>query len=305
MKRAVALILPLILLLGFAACRHQEEVQAEEGYLLYFRADLERAGGADAITGVRVDLGLDEDASTADIARAMIQQLIEGAGGVYSPLPEGTELQSISIKGRRAYVDFNIRYASLTGMALSLADYCTTLTLTQLEEISSVTITANGRELPYRSSQVLQEGDVLLSTMEDVIDSVAVQLYFVTEDGALQPEERVLELYEGELLAEKLISALLEGPQEKDLYPIIPEGFVVNAIRVENRTCYLSLPEQSIASLPEDLRQQELVLQSIAYSIYSMDGVDELRIIVDGQEVSRFGQVPVEKVAIRPDAMPD
>ena len=304
MKRAAALILPLILLLGFAACRHQEEVQGEEGYLLYFRADLERAGGADAIIGIRVDLGLGEEAAAAEIARAMVQQLIEGAGGVDSPLPDGTELQSITIKGRRAYVDFSLRYASLTGMDLSLADYCVTLTLTQLEEISAVSITANGRELPYRGSQVLQEGDVLLSTMEDVIDSVAVKLYFVTEDGELAPEERMLELYEGELLAEKLIFALLEGPQERDLYPVIPEAFTVNTIRVENRTCYLSLPAQSIEALPEEAWQQEQILQSIAYSIYSMDGVDELRIIVDGQEVTHFGQVPVEDISIRPDTVP-
>ena len=140
MKRAAALILPLFLLLGFAACRHQEEIQAEEGYQLYFCADLEKAGGADAITAVQVDLDLEEDASAEEIARAMIQQLIDGAGGVTSPLPEGTELQSLSIKGRRAYVDFNFRYASLTGMDLSLADYCVTLTLTQLEEISAVSL---------------------------------------------------------------------------------------------------------------------------------------------------------------------
>ena len=145
---------------------------------------------------------------------------------------------------------------------------------------------------------------MLLSTMEDVIDSVVVQLYFATEAGNLQPEERVLELYEGELLAEKLISALLDGPQEEDLYALIPEEFIVNTIRVENRTCYLSLPAESVMLLPEDVRQQELILQSIAYSIYSMEGVDELRIIVDGQEVSQFGQVPVEEFAFRPDRLP-
>ena len=300
-KRYAALLLPLVLLVVMTLLHRQEE-QPAGGYLLYFLSDLEQSGGGDALMGVDMDLELPEGASAVEKAAAIIQHLIAGVGGQGSPFPEGTELQSISIRGQRAYVDFNARYASLTGIDLSLADYCVTLSLTQLEEISAVSITANGREITYRDNQVLMEGDVLLSNMEDVIESVAAVLYFVNEEGELASENRVLELYEGDTLAEELLSALLEGPQEQDRYPIIPEEFVITAVWVEDRTCYLSLPQQSIDSLPEKTVWQERILESIAYSIYdSIDTVDEIRILVGGKEVTDFGKVPVESVSIRPD----
>ena len=301
MKRTVVLVLPLLLLLAAALFYRQEERPAGE-YLVYLLAEPDAAAGGDALRGVNLDLELPEDAAAVDRATAIVEQLVAGVGGQGSPFPEGTQLQSLSIRGQRAYVDFNARYAALTGIDLSLADYCVTLSLTQMEEISAVTITAGGREIAYRGDQVLMEGDVLLSNMEDVIDSVPAVLYFADEEGNLAAEERVLELYEGDTVAEELLSALLEGPQERDRYPLLPETFTVAAVRVEDRTCYLSLPGQSVDSLPEDAGQQERVLQSIARSIYdSIETVDELRILVDGKEVTAFGKVPVASVAFRPD----
>lgn len=62
-------------------------------------------------------------------------------------------------------------YGGLSGVALTLADYAVTLTLTQLPEISTVSVTVRGRELGYRGSQVFAPDDVLLSTTEDVVDT--------------------------------------------------------------------------------------------------------------------------------------
>ena len=60
-----------------------------------------------------------------------------------------------------------------------------------------MTITAAGRDLFYRDSAVLMSRDGLLSSMEDVIGTVPVTLYFRSEEGDIVPEERLLELYEG------------------------------------------------------------------------------------------------------------
>ena len=143
--------------------------------------------------------------------------------------------------------------------------------------------------------------DVLFSDMEDVIETVPVLLYFQDADGMLVPEEQVLELYEGQTLAESLISALLAGPADRELSAIIPADFVVNGIRVENRICYLSLPALTLETLPEETAQQTMLLQSIASSIYSMDTVDEICILADGEELEYFGVVPVDLIRFRPD----
>ncbi len=302
MRKWAILLLAVLLALAAAACGHQEQEGEEGDYLLYGLAGEDEAAGGDAIQAVSVDLDVAEDAPVTEIAEVLVEKLCEGAGAVSSPLPENVSLNSIRIQGRRAYVDFSSRYATLTGIELSLADYCVTLTLTQMEEISAVSITAGGRELPYRDSQVFMEQDVLLGSMTDVIETVEVELYFLGEDGALTPESRKLELYEGQSLAESLMLALMEGPKNDQLSALLPENFVINGIWVESRTCYLSLSSRVVERLPEDKESQELILASIANSIYSMDGVDELRLLVDGVESDTFGQVFVTPYTFRPES---
>lgn len=301
MRKWIALLLAALLALPAAACTRREPAGEEGDYLLYGLAGEKEAAGGDAIQAVPVDLSLPEDASVTEVAQALMERLCQGAGEVSSPLPENVTLNSIRIQGRRAYVDFSVRYAALTGIDLSLADYCVTLTLTQIEEITAVSITAAGRELPYRATQVLMEQDVLLSGMTDIIETVEVTLYFSREDGALVPEARTLELYEGQSVAESLMAALLEGPREDELTALLPENFVINGVWVEGRTCYLSLSARTLERLPESAEDQEQILASIAWSIYSMEGVDELRLLVDGQESNLFGQIPLDAYAIRPE----
>ena len=84
------------------------------------------------------------------------------------------------------------------------------------------------------------------------------------------------------------------------LAALLPAEFTISGVRVEEGTCYLSLPGRSIEVLPADPAEQRLMLQSIAWSLYSLDAVEELRILVDGQEVETFGQVPTEEFLFRP-----
>ena len=294
-RRCSAWLAVLILLVMAVGCAAESEETAGE-YLLYVPAEGRSVAGADAIAPLQTDLDVAENAGLAEKATAVVEQIIACGGDLW----KGIELRGITIKGRRAYVDFSASYARLTGIQLSLADYCVTLSLTQLEGLSSVTITAGGRELSFRDSQVMMEKDVLLSTMDDVIQTVAVNLYFADGNGQLVAEQRYLELYEGQTLAESIIGALLEGPQEQELNAVIPAGFEINGVRIENRVCILSLPGYSLELLPEDEAQQRLILQSIAKTLYDREIIDELHIMVDGEECTYFGKIPTEEVQFRP-----
>ena len=294
MRKWMGLLLAALLVLGAAGCVAAQP-EKETGYQIYQLANPQSAAGADAITAVLTALPVAEDAPLEERAQAIVEAVLD-TGGVW----EEIELRSVVIQGHRAYVDLSRRYGSLTGIQLSLADYCITLSLTQQEELSSVTITAGGQELPYRTSQVLMEQDVLLSTMDDVIETVSVSLYFADEDGQLTAEQRTLEVYEGETLAESTMRALLEGPQERELHAIIPDGFQINSVRVEEGVCILSLPSSALELLPEETEAQEQILLSIAKTIYSWGTVDEIQLLVDGEPSSFFGQVSMDEVQFRP-----
>lgn len=300
MKKLTAALLALALLLS--ACARTEEEPAEEGYLLYFLAEEDACQGDDKLQGVYELLDLPPEAPLADTARAVVERLLLGPreADLASPIPAGVELLSLEVRDRRALVDFSSAFSQLEGIELAMADYCLTLSLTALEGISAVSVTAGGRALGQQPKQVFTRQDVLLSAMDDVLKTVDVTLYFLDGDGVLTGEGRTLAIYEGQSLADNLISALLEGPQDRELTRAVPEDFQIDFVRVENGVCTVSIAAASLEALPEDERQQQMILWSLAESLYSMEAVSELRLFSGGEELTLFGGVPVDTVAVRP-----
>lgn len=300
-KRRMSLLASLLVLLTACSAPAGPE-QGTEGVLVYYLLPEEEARGADRIGARWESLALPEGADDLTEARAVVERLMAGPGdeSMYSPLPEGVELLGLELRDRTAYVDFSGEIRDLSGVELALADYCLTLSLTALDSVRAVTVTAQGRPLGQQPKQVFYERDVLLSDMGDVLQTVEVSLYFLNADGALAAEKRMLSLYEGQTLAEALVAALLEGPESRELLRAVPEGFAINYVRVDSGVCYLSLPASSLALLPQDGQTQQMILWSLADSLYSIDSVEEIRLLADGEELKLFGSIPVESVAVRP-----
>lgn len=300
-KRRMSLLASLLVLLTACSAPAGPE-QGTEGVLVYYLLLEEEARGADRIGARWESLALPEGADDLAEAQAVVERLMAGPEdeSMYSPLPEGVELLGLELRDRTAYVDFSGEIRDLSGVELALADYCLTLSLTALDSVRAVTVTAQGRPLGQQPKQVFYERDVLLSDMGDVLQTVEVSLYFLNADGALAAEKRMLSLYEGQTLAEALVAALLEGPESRELLRAVPEGFAINYVRVDSGVCYLSLPASSLALLPQDGQTQQMILWSLADSLYSIDSVEEIRLLADGEELKLFGSVPVESVAVRP-----
>ncbi len=301
MKKTIGGLLALSLLLTACAIR-QETVGEEDGYLLYFLAETDEARGGDLIRSSYERLDLAEDASLEEQATAVVERLIAGSetGDLRSPLPRGITLLSLTIQDRRVTVNLSSGFAQLSGVELTLADYCLTLSLTALEGISAVAVTAQGREVGQQPKQIFYERDVLLSDMGDVLQTVEVTLYFLNSQGALEGEKRTLEIYEGQTVAENLIVALLAGPENRELTKVIPDDFMINSVRVDEGICYVNISAESLAALPEDEATQCLILWSLSDSLYSIETIQGLRFLSNGEELAYFGQVPVETVAVRP-----
>ena len=285
MKKIPLFILALLAaLVAFASCAKSAQEDEESGYALYFLSDLDASGGGDAIAASSVRFTPDETMSTEDCVRALMELLLAGPdeAALHSPIPEGTALLSRRVSGRRAEIDLSAQYARLSGIDLSLADYCITLTLSQLPNVNAVSITANGSELPYRKTQVLLSADTLLSSRESGLRPITVQLYFLdSETGELRAEQQTLALYEGQTRVNALLEALAQGPEDDSLISLLPEDFSVVSSRIENGVCYLSIPAN--VSLPEDEGTRALLFGSLEKSILSLSGVDEVQILIEGE----------------------
>ena len=293
-------ILLLALLPVLWACgAGPEELEQERRTPIYYLSPGAKTQGSDMIQSSMEPLP--EGAPLQKTAEAVVTHLLAGPsrGDLASPLP-GVELLGLEIRDHRAYVDLSSGVNRLSGIDLTLADYCLTLSLTQLEGINSVSITAEGRPIGQQPKQIFYEWDVLLSSMDDVLQTVEVTVYFLNSDSALTGEQRILELYEGQTLAENVIAALLEGPRSKELSRVLPEDFQVNSVRMENGVCYVNLPAAALEALPPDEDLQRKMLWSLTDSLYSIDSIEELRLLADGEELANFGLVPLDSALVRP-----
>lgn len=279
-KCLVAAILALCMLAGCGVAAVRGE---RDGLRLYYAAPLETHRGGDAIDSVTVGWEhISEDGDTATQATEALALLAEyQKDGFQSPLPAGTTLRSVTMKGSTAWVDLSGSYSQLSGMALTIVDYCVALTLTQLEGIYAVHITVNGQELAYRDNNVFLAGDVLLTSMDDVVRTLTARLHFPDGSGAIVEEERLLTQYEGQSAADVVLSALIEGPSSDDLQPLFPEGFNGMTVRVEDGICQINLLSASVEDQSEEALSR--MMECVSTSLMSLEGIGAVQLYMDGE----------------------
>ncbi len=268
------------------------EIEAN-GYDLYFQeSDLNLAAGGGALQTEHIYLTATEDPRA--LAETLMSELLKGPRDetLKNTIPAGTTLQSLELTGRRAVVDLSAAYSNLSGIALTMADYAITLTLTQIPEILAVQITVRGQELTYREKQVFLNREALLSQEEDVLRTIPATLYFLNSDGVLTPEERLLELYEGDTQVSAAAKALERGPENQNLSPVLPEGFQLNAVWQEDDICYVNL---SAAQMENGTENLQAAIQSLGRSMCSLESVNETWFLVDGEFSDEFAPISAEK----------
>ena len=281
MKRKLIVLTALALvLLALAGCGVVQKEQ--EGLRLYYAASLDTHRGGDAIDSVTIDwdeLPQGDQVARAESVLALLMGMCQEKG-FQSPIPAGTTLRSVTIIGGTACVDFSGSYGQLSGMALTIADYCVALSLTQLEGIYAVRITVNEQDLAYRDNDLFLAGDVLLTSMDDVVRTLTARLYFPNSDGVLTAEERLLTQYEGQSAADVVLSALGDGPSDDDLQPLAEKGLSGMTVRMDNGVCQLNVASASMEELEDDTARQ--VLLCVTQSLQSLEGISSVQLYIDG-----------------------
>ncbi|MBQ9348307.1 MAG: GerMN domain-containing protein, partial [Oscillibacter sp.] len=273
-----------------SACAGQRENQAE-GYVLYF-PEQSFTAGTGALRAVPAELEPGSEADSRAVAVRLVMELLNGPEqeDLRSAFPPGTSLRSLDVEGSRAVADFSGGYGTLSGVALTLADYSVALTLTQIPEISLVRITVRGQELSYRDRQSFTARDVLLEPETDVVGTIHALLYFPDGAGSLSPEERTLSLYEGETQVEAVTEAVEGGPEDRNLLAPFPEEFRVRSVWQEGDLCFVNLSSALLDTLPPGT-DLSLCLRALDQSLASLENVREVRYLVDGEFVGEYDGV--------------
>ena len=88
--------------------------------------------------------------------------------------------------------------------------------------------------------------------------------------------------------------ALENGPESKKLSAVLPEGFRVRSVWLEEDVCYVNLSSSQLETLAPEADLQTAA-DSLARSLCSLDTVDEVRFLVDGEFGRWYGSVDISE----------
>ena len=318
-RRIVTLLLAALLLCTAAGCGEKNAADGTENTSAYLRlycpAELgeknRSAGGGDAVNGIPISWKQvrGDDWGRQQQAQYIMELLLGGCTDkdFICPVPKGTAVNSCTVTGGTVSVDLSREYEQLVGVERTIADYCITLSLMQLDGIYAVRLTVNGLLPEGRTNGVYTSAEVLLTSPEDIVRTVKVTLYFPTGSGTLTGEERRLTVYEGETVAQAVVKALAERPMDSyaGSEQLLPEGFAVLDTKVEDGTCYLNLAGSVTALLPEDSTDQERMIQGLVDSLCSLEDVSQVQLMVDGEYQMMLGCVPISRPLLPTNGQPE
>lgn len=320
MRRRIGIwLLALLLVWSAAGCGTKNAADGTENTSAYLRlycpAELgeknKSAGGGDAVNGIPISWKQvrGDDRGRQQQAQYIMELLLGGCTDkeFICPVPKGTAVNSCTVTGGTVSVDLSREYEQLVGVERTIADYCITLSLMQLDGIYAVRLTVNGLLPERRTNGVYTSAEVLLTSPEDIVRTVKVTLYFPTGSGTLTGEERRLTVYEGETVAQAVVKALAERPMDSyaGSEQLLPEGFAVLDTKVEDGTCYLNLAGSVTALLPEDNAGQEQMIQGLVDSLCSLEDVSQVQLMVDGEYQMMLGCVPISRPLLPTNGQPE
>lgn len=281
MKKHMAVCLVLALALC-AACRAGTE--EDDGALrLWFAVPEERQSRE-----VTAPLG-SMPYTGEETVSALLAALLAGPAqdsGLTGPIPAGTEVADWLVEGRTARVELSEEYAQLSGVDQTIADCCITMTLCQLPEVDRVELSCGTGD----DWRVLRQGNVIFSGAEEEPVDVPASLYFRrTGSAALGFELRVFRLTEDETPAIAVLEALAAGPRDDGLEGLLPQDLAVRAAWVDDGVCYADVSSALLAAIPDSPEEQELVISSIVETLCSLDKVEQVQLLVEGEPLTAYG----------------
>lgn len=285
--RLTAAGLSAALLLGGCGPLSQQPDNTTD-YQVYYRSS-EDANGAAVDTEICT---IPDDANTVSVLLdRLLQQPYES--GQSSPFPDGTEVRSWSLENGVLSLDFSEQYGGLSGIDLTLANYCLALTLCQVDSVEAVQVTVEGETLPFQTTSQLRTEDVILSGAEEQPIYFTATLWFPRTSGeGLGLEYRQMMLVEGDSLVSGVFGALLTGPLSESLGEALPaDTYLISGV-TEGEVCYLDLSQEFWQLFSRTSEEMKLCVYSIVNTMASnLDGVSRVQFRVEGKSLGMQGGI--------------
>ncbi len=184
-------------------------------------------------------------------------------------------------------MDFEKEYSQLSKTEEVLTRASIVETMTQLEGISYVRFTVDGK--PLKDSAGEEIGNMIrTSFINDTGDEIStyarrrIALYFTNREGdKLVREDRTV-VYAANTSPEKLVvQKLIEGPEpDSDVYPTIAPDTGLLSTTIKDDICYVNF-DAALYEKPYDI-SEEAVLYSIVNTLTELPNINKVQVAVEG-----------------------
>lgn len=287
-RKGMTALLCASLLLGSGCTSTPRSEGGSTEYLVYYSA-LADPDSQYAVAGESHTIPAQEETISA-----LLALLLEPpeTPGLTSPLPAGLRLLEWQLEEGQLHLDFSEQYYTLSGVDMALADACLSLTFCQLEEVSDVYVTVEGREIPYRPIQQLSANDILLTGGVDEPLELWVDLRYLAADGPyLDIERRKILKQPEQTIPQAVLAAWADGtPAQTGL----PEDIQIRSVTLQDGICIVDLSPSFPAALSQE-SQATLMIYAMVNTLCQLEGIEAVQLYVEGQPAPPLGALPLDQ----------
>lgn len=200
-----------------------------------------------------------------------------------------------SYSNQKVIIDFPSAYRELDRAKEILIRASIVETVTQLEDVRTVSFLVDGRELRDSDGDLVGDmtADSFINNTGVELNSYArvnVTLYFTDIDGKSLKRYDEDVVYNTNMAIEKLVvETLIGGPQgvnEQKAFPTLSPDTKLLSVTVKDRIAYANF-DSSVKEEPYNV-QEEVALYSIVDTLTSLPGIDQVQISIEGSTEGVF-----------------
>lgn len=287
MRKIQSILLLLVCLLALTACGQKKE-SGKPVYQVYY------------VNNSETKVEMHEHEMEAVTLEEQMGELIACLSAMpekleyKAPLAMGFQLLDIDYEDGKIQLDVNAAYKEMPPTTEVLVRAAIVRTLTQLPEITYVSITVEGSQLYDNMDNPVgwMSADQFIDNNGNEINTyelVRVKLYFANESGdKLIAAYREKHYSTNTPLERFVVEELIAGPsgQIEGLYPSVnPQTKIIN-VMTKDGICYVNLDESFLAVVNNV--STDLSIYAIANSLVELANVNKVQILINGEVPSSF-----------------
>ena len=211
-----------------------------------------------------------------------------------APFTLGFQVKNVSLDGGRLTIDVDEAYMGLTVTTEVLVRAAVVRTLTQLESVSYVAITVEGKQLFDNMGNVVgwMNAEQFIDNDGNEINTyelAKVKLYFASEDGTqLIAAFREKHYSTNTPLERFVVEELIAGPsgQVEGLYPSVNSSTKIINVLTKDGICYVNLDENFLTVVNNV--PTEVSIYAVVNSLVELSNINKVQILVNGEVPASF-----------------